>query len=148
MRLSNHEFDSIGRTDLGSMACRRSSARRMENVIVEVQSRQPGRELLQGSLRHEAGTRLLGYCDGVPLTEKSVESVAELPERILIFKEPDRVRTRRREPRTRGAGPADGPPRIGHHFGMDEDELDELIRSEPGQIVGAGLHGASGCPAD
>ena len=68
---------------------------------------------------------LLGLYEGIPLTERSVEHSGVRPAVIYIFKEDvelasdteaelvDQVRTTVLH-------------EIGHHFGMDEDDLDEL----------------------
>jgi len=91
-------------------------------VIVEVQAH-PSRELLRRE-GMRPGETLLGYYDGVPLTEKSVESIAELPERILIFKEPIEAECRTREEIVEQVRQT-VLHEIGHHFGMDEDELED-----------------------
>ena len=97
--------------------------RHMENVMVEVE-RRPSRRLLDEQ-EVPPGETLLGFYDGVPLTDKSVEDIAEMPERILIFKEPIESCCRTREEIVREVRRT-VLHEIGHHFGMDEDELDEL----------------------
>jgi predicted Zn-dependent protease with MMP-like domain len=121
MRLSNDEFDRLVEQALRGLPP--EFARRMENVIVEIQSR-PGRDLLR-ELGMRPGQTLLGYYDGVPLTEKSVESVCDMPERILIFKDVIESGCRTREEVVEQVRQT-VLHEIGHHFGMDEDELDEL----------------------
>lgn len=95
----------------------------MENLSVEVHPR-PARKLI-GDERIEGWRDLLGLYHGVPLTRKSVDAPYEWPERIYLFQEniesmcetPEDVV---QEVRTTILH------EIGHHFGMDEDDLDEL----------------------
>jgi predicted Zn-dependent protease with MMP-like domain len=121
MRLANDEFDRLVEQALESLPP--AFARRMENVIVEVQAL-PGRALLR-SMGVKPGQTLLGCYHGVPLTRKSVESACELPERILIFKDPIEAVCRTREEIVEQVRQT-VLHEIGHHFGMDEDDLDEL----------------------
>ena len=95
----------------------------VEEVPVEVQPRPTLRQLKSVGL--DKDHLLLGLYDGLPLTERSVEHSGVRPPVIYIFKEDielasdseaelvDNVRTTVLH-------------EIGHHFGMDEDDLDEL----------------------
>jgi predicted Zn-dependent protease with MMP-like domain len=93
----------------------------LEEVPVEVRDR-PGREHTRGLGR---GGLLLGLYVGRPRTERSVEDSGRMPDVIYIFQESieqvcnneteliDQVRkTVLHE--------------VGHHFGLDEDELTNL----------------------
>jgi predicted Zn-dependent protease with MMP-like domain len=68
---------------------------------------------------------LLGYYDGVPLTERDTTYAGVLPDRIVIFREPILDIC---------TSPADVVEQvritvvheIAHHFGIDDDHLDEL----------------------
>ena len=97
--------------------------RHLANVIVEVE-RRPSRRLLEQE-EVPPGETLLGYYDGVPLTDRSVEDVVQMPERILIFKDPIEACCRSRQEIVREVRKT-VLHEIGHHFGMDEDELDRL----------------------
>jgi predicted Zn-dependent protease with MMP-like domain len=95
----------------------------LEEVPVEVRQRPTVKQLRSVGLDDDA--LLLGLYDGVPLTSRSVEMSGVRPPVIYIFKEDielasdseqelvDQVRTTVLH-------------EIGHHFGMDEDDLDEL----------------------
>jgi len=95
----------------------------VEEVPVEVQPRPTLRQLKSVGL--DKDHLLLGLYDGLPLTQRSVEHSGVRPPVIYIFKEDielasdseaelvDNVRTTVLH-------------EIGHHFGMDEDDLDEL----------------------
>lgn len=95
----------------------------MENVSVEVQPR-PTRELMQ-SMNIRGGRTLLGVYHGVPLTRKSVEALVDWPERIVIFQRnieaicatKDQIVQQIRTTVLH---------EVGHHFGMDEDDLEGL----------------------
>jgi predicted Zn-dependent protease with MMP-like domain len=95
----------------------------LEEVPIEVRSRPTRKQLKRVGLTEDQ--LLLGLYDGIPLTERSVEHSGVRPAVIYIFKEDvedasdseedliDQVRTTVLH-------------EIGHHFGMDEDDLDEL----------------------
>ena len=94
---------------------------------------EPSPDLLE-SLGMTADEDLCGLHDGIPITEQSVEISAEMPEQMMLF----------RGPILRLAGytgshptPADRRElqrqvhitllhEIGHHFGLDEDDLTRL----------------------
>ena len=94
----------------------------LENVVVEVRSR-PDAKLMR---EYEVPDDILGLYVGVPLEDKGPElAPTPLPDRILIFRDNlagmcedwdelvDEIRiTILHE--------------IGHHFGLDEDRLEEL----------------------
>ena len=97
--------------------------RYMQNVVVEVRP-EPTRQMLQG-MNIRGGRTLLGLYSGVPLTAKSVDALVDWPERIFIFQRNieaicDTRQEAVREIRTTVLH------EVGHHFGMDEDDLDEL----------------------
>ena len=121
MRLTTDEFDALVDEALDSLP--EEFARHMENVMVEVQAR-PDRQLL-AAMGLPPGECLLGYYHGVPLTEKSVSAPYEMPERILIFKDNVEAVCRTRRQIVQQVRQT-VLHEIGHHFGMDEDDLDEL----------------------
>jgi predicted Zn-dependent protease with MMP-like domain len=95
----------------------------LEEVPVEIRPRPTRKQLARVGL--EEDQLLLGLYDGIPLTMRSVEHSGVRPAVIYIFKEDvelasdseaelvEQVRTTVLH-------------EIGHHFGMDEDDLDEL----------------------
>ena len=121
MTLTDREFSEL--VDEAVQSLPEQFTRFLENVIVDILPL-PDRRML-ASLKIRGRTRLLGLYQGVPLTRKSVTAPLEWPERIYIFKKNieaicdsrqevvDQVRlTVLHE--------------IGHHFGMDENDLDKL----------------------
>ena len=95
----------------------------LEEVPVEIRDRPTRAQLRQLGL--EKDELLLGLYTGVPRTERSVEHSGRMPDVIYIFQEDcelvsDSEEELVREVRTTVLH------EIGHHFGMDEDDLDEV----------------------
>lgn len=95
----------------------------LEEVPIEIRPR-PSPKLLK-EMGLEPDELLLGLYRGHPLTERSVEDSGRLPEVIYIFQEDveevsDSEGDLVREVRVTVLH------EIGHHFGMDEDDLDRL----------------------
>jgi len=96
----------------------------MDNVEVLVEDF-PDRETLH-SLGIESKWDLLGLYQGVPITNRSVFMVSVFPERIFLYRLPilRAARTGRnlvqliREVVIH---------EVGHHFGFDDEQLDEMI---------------------
>jgi predicted Zn-dependent protease with MMP-like domain len=98
-------------------------ASHLELITVEIKDR-PTRQQLR-SVGLAADELLFGLYQGVALPDRSVEHSGVLPDRILIFQEDHEIA-------------CDSPEQlveeirttvlheIGHHFGMDEDDLDEV----------------------
>lgn len=121
IRVSAREFDRAVEAALAEIPP--AFAPYMDNVVIEVRER-PTADLLEGD---ETVDDLLGLYLGVPVEEKMAEDfeLAALPDRVLIFRanlcamcesydelvEEIRVTVLHE---------------IGHHFGMDEDQLADL----------------------
>jgi predicted Zn-dependent protease with MMP-like domain len=98
-------------------------AQYLEEISIEIRDRPTRRQLAEVGLRDDE--LLLGLYHGRPRTERSVLDGPAMPDVIYIFQEDvelvsdseqqlvDEVRTTVLH-------------EIGHHFGMGEDELDEL----------------------
>jgi len=98
-------------------------ASHLEEVSVEVRGRPSRKQLKDAGL--EADELLLGLYTGCPLTDRSVEQSGRLPDAILIFQEDIEVVSESeadvvREIRTTVLH------EIGHHFGMEEGDLEDL----------------------
>ena len=98
-------------------------AEHLEEVPVEIRSR-PTRKQLE-SVGLDEDHLLLGLYDGLPLTQRSVEHSGVRPAVIYIFKEDIELASRSEEDLVRQVRTT-VLHEIGHHFGMDEDDLDEL----------------------
>ena len=100
-----------------------SFAEHLEEISIEIRDRPSRRQLLDLGLKDDE--LLLGLYHGRPRTERSVLDGPAMPDVIYIFQEDvelvsDSERQLVDEVRTTVLH------EIGHHFGMDEDELDEL----------------------
>ena len=121
IRLSQREFVKLVDEAMASLP--EQFLPYLENLAVEVRPR-PTREQL-ASMDLPPGTPLLGMYHGVPLTQKSVDAPFDWPEVVFIFQRSieevcetpeevvDEIRTTVLH-------------EIGHHFGFEEDELDDL----------------------
>ncbi len=93
----------------------------LENVVIEVRDR-PDARLMD---EYDVSDDLLGLYAGIPLEDKGVASGQMLPDRIFIFRGNlvDMCESREElvaEIRITVLH------EIGHHFGLDEDRLEEL----------------------
>jgi len=98
----------------------------LDNLAVEVEPI-PDRSA-RGRLRSVGLTDprdLLGIYEGTPLTERSVEQPTRWPERIVVYQDNiQRIcRTRRQIVRQVRKTVLH---EIGHHFGLEEEDLEEL----------------------
>ena len=98
-------------------------ASHLEQITLEIKDR-PTRKQLR-DLGLEDDELLFGLYQGVALPDRSVQHSGVLPDRILIFQEDhelacDNPRELVEEIRKTVLH------EIGHHFGMDEDDLDEV----------------------
>jgi predicted Zn-dependent protease with MMP-like domain len=96
----------------------------MDNVEVLVEDF-PDRETLE-SLGLESRWDLLGLYVGVPLTGRSVFSMNPFPERIFLYRLPI-LRVARGGRNVTGIIREVVIHEVGHHFGFDDRQLDEMI---------------------
>ena len=97
----------------------------MEEVPLIVED-EPSRHVFDEMHLDPATSDLCGLHWGIPLTHRSVEQSGHLPDRMMLFRGPImRLAGRQR-------GELENQIRItllheiGHHFGLDEDQLTEL----------------------
>jgi len=98
-------------------------ATHLEEVPIEIRARPTAKQLKQVGL--EEDHLLLGLYDGLPLTQRSVEHSGVRPAVIYLFQE-DIEQASDSEQRLIEQVRTTVLHEIGHHFGMDEDDLDEL----------------------
>jgi predicted Zn-dependent protease with MMP-like domain len=121
IRLSEDDFAGLVDQALASVAPHFQQY--LQNVIVEIQMLPTAKTARP--LHLEPDSLLLGVYHGVPLTKKSVESPVDWPGRIILFQRniesvchnKDEIVEQVRKTVLH---------EIGHHFGMDEDDLDRL----------------------
>ena len=121
MRVSPKEFRALVAEALDEIP--QSFHAYLEGLVVDVEPMPGPRDL--GETDTDDPREVLGLYHGVPLTERSVEAPAHLPDRIVIYQNNIQrlCRTRRQivqQIRTTVLH------EIGHHFGLDEEDLDEL----------------------
>jgi len=121
MRVSENEFVKLVQQSLADIP--KSFVPYMDGIVVDVLPL-PDRETLRlvGVSRSDV---LLGLFHGTPLTEQGVERDGLIGNRIVIYQRNiERVCQTRQEiiKQVRKTVLHE----IGHHFGLDEDELDEL----------------------
>lgn len=95
----------------------------LDEVAIEIQDRATPRQLAEAGV--EPGGELLGLYVGHPLTERSVEEHGRMPDVIYIFQKPIE-RICRSEAELVEQVRVTVLHEIGHHFGMDEDDLDDV----------------------
>lgn len=95
----------------------------LDEVPIEIQDRATSRQLQ--AVEVEPGSELLGLYVGRPRTERSVEEHGRMPDVIYIFQKPIES-TSRNEDELVEQVRITVLHEIGHHFGMDEDDLDEV----------------------
>lgn len=98
-------------------------ASHLEEIVVEVKDRPTRKQLRDVGLDEDE--LLLGLYVGSPFTDRSVLHSGQLPDRIFIFQEDVELAS------DSEAGLVEQVRvtvlhELGHHFGMDEDQLDEL----------------------
>ncbi|MBN1342062.1 MAG: metallopeptidase family protein [Phycisphaerae bacterium] len=119
IRLSDEEFEEL--VDQAVESLPEEFDRYLENVLIEVEDLPDRRTLRDLELEHRG--MLLGLYHGVPLTERSVEHSGRLPDRITIYKLNVEACCRSREEIVEQVRTT-VLHEIGHHFGMDEDDLE------------------------
>jgi predicted Zn-dependent protease with MMP-like domain len=97
-------------------------AAHLDEMAVEIQTRPSRKMLAEQGLGED--DLLLGLYVGAPLTERSVEA-AGLPDRIYIFQE-DIELCSDSEAELVQQVRVTVLHELGHHFGMDEDDLERL----------------------
>ena len=110
--VSDDDFDRLVEEALEALP--RALTALIDNVVIMVEDRAPADD-----------PGLLGRYDGVPLTERDSSYAGNLPDRIVIFREPTLAMCGSRaevveEVRITVAH------EIAHHFGIDDDRLHRL----------------------
>lgn len=97
--------------------------RALRHVRVEIADR-PSRAILkEAGLR--PGDELFGWYEGTPLTERTADFGMAVPDRIVIFQRPLEAAFRRRRDLIEEIKTT-LRHELGHHLGLDEDELAEM----------------------
>ena len=110
--VSPEDFDDLVGQALDGIPARLAAA--MDNVAVLVEEEPPADQ-----------PGLLGLYEGVPLTARDGWYAGVLPDRITVFRGPILRRCRTREEVVDEVR-VTVVHEVAHHFGIDDDELDEL----------------------
>ena len=119
--VSKAEFATLVEAALAELP--QQFAEALDEIAIEIRTRPTRSELRRAGLKEDQ--LLLGLYQGIALTERSVEHSGTLPALIYIFQEDiEQVSHGRRDlidqVRTTVLH------EIGHHFGMSEEDLDQL----------------------
>ena len=121
MKLSTHQFRALVATALDGIP--EAFHAYLDGLVVDVEPMPSASDLDEADL--DDPRELLGLYHGTPLTQRSVEAPTRMPDRIVIYQNNVQrlCRTRRQvvEQIRRTV-----LHEIGHHFGLDEEDLDEL----------------------
>ena len=120
-RVSRRKFGELVEKALAELPA--EFAQILEEVSVEIRDRPTPKQLKRLGLKH--GEVLLGLYTGRPQTQRSVEDSGRLPDVIYIFQE-DIELVSNSEAELVGEVRKTVLHEIGHHFGMDEDDLDDV----------------------
>lgn len=121
MHLSDEEFGRVVEEAVESVPA--GFRPYLEEIAIDIEDEPDARTLRDLGLRSKRS--LLGLYRGTPITDRHVEAPYRYPERIVIYQ-----RNIERICRTREAMVEQIRKtvlhEIGHHFGLDEDDLEEL----------------------
>lgn len=98
---------------------------RLENIQIDVEEWPTSADLEEAGLPPDDRTGLLGLYHGVMLTERTSSYVA-LPDRITLYMRPIELLAGPDEESIRRQVRATVIHEIGHYFGLEEEDLDEL----------------------
>lgn len=98
-------------------------AEAMEEMTLEIRRRPTVHELAEVGLGPDE--LLMGLYIGTPLTERTHHDTGRLPDKILIFQEDCEIACDTRDQLVQEVRTT-VLHELGHYFGLDEDELDEL----------------------
>lgn len=120
MRLSDEEFDQVIQQAIDELP--EQFLEHLDEVLIDVME-VPDRQMLHETRASRHG--LLGLYRGVPLPDKGIDRPIEMPARIILFKRNIERICRNREEVIEQIR-ITLLHEIGHHFGFDEEDLDEL----------------------
>ena len=121
MRVSRDDFEKAVEQALQEIPA--TFAPHLANVMVEIEDLPDEKTCAAVGLSDRRS--LLGLYHGLPLTSRSVEHSGRLPDRITIY-QANIQRLCRTRPQLVAQIRKTVLHEIGHHFGLNEDDLDEL----------------------
>jgi len=121
VRLTRAEFEQAVRDALDTIPQRFHEF--LDRVVVDIADR-PDTQTLR-ELEVDDPADLLGAYFGTPLTDRGVEDAPNLPDRIVIYQRNVEAAAESYEELVEEIATT-VLHEIGHHFGLDEDELEDL----------------------
>jgi len=121
MKMSVREFEEVVREALRDIPP--ALAAYMEDVCVDIEAMPREEDLAEAGI--EDPEELLGLYHGTPLTERGVEFDQYLPDRVTIYQRNIERMCGAREEMVHEIRKTVFHE-VGHHFGLDEDQLAEL----------------------
>ena len=121
MKLSPGEFADLAREALADIP--HGLADYLKDITVDIEPMPDRQACISVGIRNPHA--LLGLYRGTPLTHRSVEHHGRLPDRITIYQNNIERMCRNRAQVIRQVRKTVFHE-IGHHFGLDEDDLDRL----------------------
>lgn len=121
MRLTEDEFAAIVEEALAEIPV--ALADFMDNIIVDVEPMPSRHDLNEVGI--DDPTELLGLYHGTPITERGDDGVIPMPDRITIYQRNLEAVCESREELIEQIRTTVFHE-VGHHFGLDEDDLEEL----------------------
>jgi len=121
MRLADDEFALLVEEALADIPP--AFAKYMEDISVDVESIPDQRTCAEAGIDDPAD--LLGFYRGTPLTQRSIEHDCGIPDRITIYQRNLERMCRTRSQMIRQIRRTVFHE-VGHHFGLDEDDLERL----------------------
>lgn len=121
MNITRDEFEHC--VDLALEQIPASFAPHLANVVIEVEDMPSLSQCESVGVRNPKN--LLGLYQGVPMTRRSVEHNAQMPDRILIYQANIQRHCHTREALVEQIRKT-VLHEVGHHFGLSEEDLDEL----------------------
>ena len=127
--MTDDEFLKL--VDAGIDALREDVKERMKNVAIVIADEPSPEQRKENNL--SPGETLFGLYEGIPQTERGVEDLVIMPDKITIFKNP--ILETYTDPKDIAACVENTIwHEVAHHFGMDENEV-EIEEIRRGKIL-------------
>jgi len=123
VKMTREEFEKVVEKAISDLPAK--FRRKMENIAVVIEEEPSEEIMLQMHLRSRK--ELLGLYQGVPITKRDSNYCNVLPDKITIFKKPIEALNQEEEElksTIRGVVIHE----IGHYFGMDEGDIEQVER--------------------
>lgn len=121
MKLSEREFSRLVQQALADVPP--PFDRYLQDITVDVEPMPDAQTLREMEI--DDPTEILGLYHGLPLTERGIEALPELPDRIVLYQRNLERACESREEMIHEIR-VTVLHEIGHHFGLDEEDLEEL----------------------